>query len=203
MKFYDLPASPNARRVRILLAEKGLEIPTEIVDMTKGENQTPEYLAKNPLGRMPLLALDDGRYLAESGAICRYLDELHPEPPLFGRGVEGRALVEMWHRRMEIEVLMPMIAMFVHGHPMWKGRLPQVPEWGEINRSNLAGKMVWLDHELADRDFIAGDAYTVADIVGQCAFVMGKAALNFPIPEEHENLTAWFERVSSRPTARA
>ena len=203
MKFYDLPASPNARRVRIVMAEKGLEIPTEIVDMMKGENRTPAYLAKNSLGMMPVLQLDDGTYLAESGAICRYLEEMHPEPPLFGRDAKERAMVEMWHRHMELEFLLPMIAVFVHSHPMWQGRLRQVAEWGEVSRENVAKKMVWLEGELEGKDYIAGDQYTVADIVGQSAFVLGKAAVKLPIPEELENLTAWFARVSSRPTARA
>ena len=203
MKFYNLPASPNARRVRIVMAEKGLEIPTEIVDMMKGENRTPAYLAKNSLGMMPVLQLDDGTYLAESGAICRYLEEMHPEPPLFGRDAKERAMVEMWHRRMELEFLLPMIAVFVHSHPMWQGRLRQVAEWGEVSRENVAKKMVWLEGELEGKDYIAGDQYTVADVVGQSAFVLGKAAVKLPIPEELENLTAWFARVSSRPTARA
>ena len=203
MKFYDLPASPNARRVRIVMAEKGLEIPTEIVDMMKGENRTPAYLAKNSLGMMPVLQLDDGTYLAESGAICRYLEEMHPEPPLFGRDAKERAMVEMWHRRMELEFLLPMIAVFVHSHPMWQGRLRQVAEWGEVSRENVAKKMVWLEGELEGKDYIAGDQYTVADILGQSPFVLGKAAVKLPIPEELENLTAWFARVSSRPTARA
>ena len=203
MKFYDLPASPNARRVRIVMAEKGLETPTEIVDMMKGENRTPAYLAKNSLGMMPVLQLDDGTYLAESGAICRYLEEMHPEPPLFGRDAKERAMVEMWHRRMELEFLLPMIAVFVHSHPMWQGRLRQVAEWGEVSRENVAKKMVWLEGELEGKDYIAGDQYTVADILGQSPFVLGKAAVKLPIPEELENLTAWFARVSSRPTARA
>ncbi len=203
MKYYDLPASPNARRVRIFIAEKGLDIPTTIIDMMKGENRTADYLVKNSLGKMPLLELDDGSYLAESAAICRYLEELHPEPNLFGNDAKERALIEMWHRRAELEFVLPMIGVFTNSHPMWEGRLHQVKEWGEVCRSNIEDKMVWLDKELAGHDYLAGDRYTVADIAGQCAFVMGKAALKLPIPEELENLNAWFVRVSSRPTARA
>lgn len=203
MIYYDLPASPNARRVRILMAEKGLNIPTETVDMMTGENQKPEYLAKNSLGTMPLLELDDGSFLAESGAICRYLDELNPEPPLFGRDPQERAMVEMWHRRMELEILVPVMAIFVHTHPMWIGRVTQVPDWGEVSREKLATRMAWLDREIEGRQYIAGDDYTVADIVGQAAFVMAKAGLKLPIPEDLKNLTDWFERVSSRPSARA
>lgn len=203
MHYYDLPASPNARRVRIFIAEKGLEIPTSIVDMMKGENKSDEYLAKNPLGKMPLLELDDGSYLAESGAICRYLEEVHPEPNLYGQDTKERAVIEMWDRRAELEILLPMVSVFTNTHPMWEGRLRQVPEWGDVCRDNIEARMSWLDKELADREYLAGDRYTIADIVAQCGFVMGKAALKLTIPEELENLSAWFARVSSRPTARA
>ena len=107
MKLYDLPASPNARRVRIFIAEKGLEIPSIAIDMTKGENKRPEYLAKNSLGKMPVLELDDGTCITESAAICRYLDDIHPEPPLLGRTPLERAQVEMWNRRMELKFWCP------------------------------------------------------------------------------------------------
>ena len=203
MKFYDLPASPNARRVRIFMAEKGLELPTVTVDMMQGENSTPEYLAKNSLGKMPVLELDDGTCIAESAAICRYLEELHPEPSLFGRDALERARVEMWHRRMELEILLPMIAIFVHSAAMWQGRLVQVAEWAEVNRTNVAARMAWLDGALDGRDYIAGDEYSVADIAAQCAFVMGKAAVGVRIPADLENLDRWWQRVSTRPTARA
>ena len=203
MKFYDLPASPNARRVRIFMAEKGLELPTVTVDMMQGENSTPEYLAKNSLGKMPVLELDDGTCIAESAAICRYLEELHPEPSLFGRDALERARVEMWHRRMELEILLPMIAIFVHSAAMWQGRLVQVAEWAEVNRTNVAARMAWLDGALDGREYIAGDEYSVADIAAQCAFVMGKAAVGVRIPADLENLDRWWQRVSTRPTARA
>ncbi len=203
MKFYDLPPSPNARRVRIFMAEKGLEIATVVVDMMAGENRTPEYLAKNSLGKMPVLELDDGTCIAESAAICRYLEELHPEPSLFGRDALERARVEMWHRRMELEILLPMIAIFVHSAAMWQGRLVQVAEWAEVNRTNVAARMAWLDGALDGRDYIAGDEYSVADIAAQCAFVMGKAAVGVRIPADLENLDRWWQRVSTRPTARA
>lgn len=203
MKFYDLPASPNSRRVRIFMAEKGLELPKVTVDMMQGENSTPEYLAKNSLGKMPVLELDDGTCIAESAAICRYLEELHPEPSLFGRDTLERARVEMWHRRMELEILLPMIAIFVHSAAMWQGRLVQVAEWAEVNRTNVAARMAWLDGALDGREYIAGDEYSVADIAAQCAFVMGKAAVGVRIPADLENLDRWWQRVSTRPTARA
>ncbi len=203
MKLYDLPPSPNARRVRIFVAEKGLEIPMVPVDMMTGENRQDDYLAKNSLGKMPLLELDDGSCIAESAAICRYLEELHPKPPLMGRDTLDRAMVEMWHRRMEFEFLLPMINIFLHSGEMWKDRITQIPEVAEQGSKNIKARMEWLDQELAGKQFIAGEDYTVADITAQCAFVMGKAALGVRIPEELKNLSDWWTRVSSRPTARA
>ncbi len=203
MKLYDLPPSPNARRVRIFIAEKGLDIPLHPVDMMAGENKSPEYLAKNPLGKMPLLELDDGRCIAESAAICRYLEELHPDPPLMGRDAIDRALVEMWHRRMELELLNPMISVFVHTAEMWQGRVVQIPQLAEVSREQVQARMAWLDEELKGREYIAGDSYTVADIAAQCAFVMGKAAVGIRIPEDMSGLSQWWSRVTSRPTARA
>ena len=203
MKLYDLPPSPNARRVRIFIAEKGLDIPTVPVNMMTGENQTEEYLDKNPLGMMPVLELEDGTCISESATICRYLEETNPNPALMGHDVLDRALVDMWHRRMEFELLDPIIRIFVHTGEMWKGRLTQIPELAQINRVNVLSRMEWLDKELTDREFIVGDDYTVADITAQCAFVMAKAAVGVRIPAELKNLNDWWEQVSSRPTARA
>ncbi len=202
MKLYDLPASPNARRVRIFIAEKGLEIPSIAIDMTKGENKRPEYLAKNSLGKMPVLELDDGICITESAAICRYLDEIHAEPPLLGRTPLERAQVEMWNRRMELEILVPLMQVFSHTHEMWKGVLTQVPEWGEVCRVNALARLDWLDGEIAGRDYIVNDTYTVADITLQCALVLGKA-VGVRAPENLSNVGAWFERAAGRPTARA
>ncbi|MBT3331549.1 MAG: glutathione S-transferase family protein [Rhodospirillaceae bacterium] len=199
---YDLPASPNARRVRIFIAEKGLEIPTVAVDMAKGENKTAEYLAKNSLGKMPLLELDDGTFISESHAICRYLEEIHPEPPLMGTSPVERAQVEMWNRRIELEILLPLLNVFIHTHEMWKGVHTQIPEWGDICREKTLTSLAWLDGEIAGRDYIANDTYTIADITAQCAIVMGKA-VGIRVPEELENVSAWFARVAARPTARA
>ena len=203
MKLYDLPPSPNARRVRIFIAEKGLEIPIVPVNMITGENQTEDYLAKNSLGKMPLLELDDGTCIAESAAICRYLEEMNPNPPLMGRNPLERALVEMWHRRMELEFLIPMITIFLHTGEMWKDRVTQIPQVAETGILNVKERMEWLDRELDGKEFITGEDYTVADIAAQCAFVMGKAALGLRIAEDQLNLSNWFTRVSSRPTARA
>jgi len=203
VKLYDLPPSPNARRVRIFIAEKGLEIPIVPVNMMTGENQSEDYLAKNSLGKMPLLELDDGTCIAESAAICRYLEEMNPNPPLMGRNPLERGLVEMWHRRMELEFLIPMITIFLHTGEMWKDRVTQIPQVAETGILNVKERMEWLDRELDGKEFITGEDYTVADIAAQCAFVMGKAALGLRIAEDQLNLSNWFTRVSSRPTARA
>ena len=203
MKLYDLPPSPNARRVRIFIAEKGLEIPIVPVNMMTGENQSEDYLAKNSLGKMPLLELDDGTCIAESAAICRYLEEMNPNPPLMGRNPLERALVEMWHRRMELEFLIPMITIFLHNGEMWKDRVRQIPQVADTGILNVKERIEWLDRELDGKEFITGEDYTVADIAAQCAFVMGKAALGLRIAEDQLNLSNWFTRVSSRPTARA
>jgi len=203
VKLYDLPPSPNARRVRIFIAEKGLEIPIVPVNMMTGENQSEDYLVKNSLGKMPLLELDDGTCIAESAAICRYLEEMNPNPPLMGRNPLERALVEMWHRRMELEFLIPMITIFLHTGEMWKDRVTQIPQVAETGILNVKERMEWLDRELDGKEFITGEDYTVADIAAQCAFVMGKAALGLRIAEDQLNLSNWFTRVSSRPTARA
>lgn len=202
MKLYDLPAGMNPRRVRIFLAEKGLDVPTVAVDMMQGENRTPEFLALNPLGAMPVLELDDGAILTESVAICRYFEELHPEPNLFGASATERAVVEMWNRRVELELLQPMSAQFRHLSPFWEGRVTQIAAYGEQARSKAFETMAWFDRELAGRDYIAGERYTVADISAQCALLLGRNT-GARIPEDLDHLNAWWARVSARPTARA
>ena len=203
MKLYDLPASPNARRVRVFIAEKNLQIEMVPINMMTGENKTEEYLSKNPLGRMPLLELDNGTCIAESIAICRYLENEYPDPPLFGTSSLEQAMIEMWQRRMEFQFLNPMINIFRNTHEMWKDRMIQIPQIAEIESKDVEEKMVWLNRELEGREYIAGETYSVADITAQCAFVMGKAAVGIRIPVDLSNLDAWWSRVTSRPTARA
>ncbi|MEH6524775.1 MAG: glutathione S-transferase family protein [Sneathiella sp.] len=202
MKLYDLKASPNARRVRIFLAEKGVEIPSQEIDLSTGFHKSPEYLEKNILGRMPLLELDDGVCISESHAICRYLEEEYPTPPLMGRTQVERAQVEMWNRRMELELLHPLINIFSHTHPMWKNIRTQVPDWAEVCRIHATETIDWMETTLEGREFLATDDYTVADITAQCAILIGKA-VGVRVPETHQNLTDWWGRVTSRPTARA
>jgi len=203
MKLYDSRLAPNPRRTRIFLAEKGLTIPTEQVDMVAMQHKTPEYTAINPLQRMPALVLDDGTILTESIAICRYFEMLHPDPPLFGVGPKDAAIVEMWNRRAEINFLANVAAVFRHTHPAMKDlEVPQVPAWAEANRPRVTGFLELMDHELASREFIAGDRYTVADITMQVAVDFMKPS-RLTMPERASNVKRWHAAVSARPSAKA
>jgi glutathione S-transferase len=202
MKLYDSALAPNPRRVRIFLAEKGIEVPTVQVDIGKAENRRPEYLAKNPMGTVPILELDDGTYLAESVAICRYFEELQPEPALLGTDARDRAFVEMWNRRMEFEVALPVMQTFRNTHEFFKGRIPQVPEYGEVCRAWAAKRFEWLDEELASREFVAGDRYTIADITAYVGIDFGRVT-DIRIQPEQKNLQRWYDAVSARPSAKA
>ncbi len=202
MKLYDTTIAPNPRRVRIFLAEKGIEVPTVQVDIGKRENQEPAFLAKNPMGGVPILELDDGTIIAESVAICRYFEELNPEPPLMGIDSTDRAVVEMWQRRMELEVALPVMMTFRNTHDYLKGRIVQVPEYGEVSRKHALTRFEWLDRELDDREFVAGDRYTIADITLLIGIDFGRVS-NIRIDSEHKNLTRWYGEVSSRPSAQA
>jgi glutathione S-transferase len=188
--------------VRIFLAEKGIEVPTVQVDIGKAENRRPEFLAKNPRGGVPVLELDDGTYLAESVAICRYFEEVQPEPVLMGTDARDRAVVEMWNRRMELEVALPIVQSFRNTHDFFKGRIPQVPEYGEVCKDAAAKSLEWLDEELASREFVAGDRYTIADITAQVGIDFGRTT-DIRIQPEQKNLQRWYDAVSSRPSAKA
>ena len=202
MKLYDSALAPNPRRVRIFLAEKGVTVPTLQVDIAKAENRQPPYLSKNPLGGVPILELDDGTVIAESVAICRYFEETHPTPPLLGHDARDRALVEMWQRRMEFEVALPIMQTFRNTHAFFKGRIPQVAEYGEVCRKSAEGRMRWVDEELAGRPFVAGDRYTIADITLLVGIDFGRVT-NIRIAPEQKNLQRWYDAVSSRPSAKA
>ena len=202
MKLYDSAAAPNPRRVRIFLAEKGIEVPTVQVDIGKAENRQPPFLAKNPMGGLPILELDDGTIIAETIAIMRYFEEKQPEPPLFGVGPEGRANVEMWQRRMEHEVAIPIMQSFRNTHDFFKGRIPQVPEYGAVCKEAALKRLEWLDEVLADRPFVAGDEYTVADITLLMGIDFGRVTKIGILPDQ-KNLSRWYESVSSRPSAKA
>jgi glutathione S-transferase len=202
VRILEFRAAPNPRRVRIFLAEKGLSVPYEQVDIARGENRQPPFLARNPLGTVPVLELDDGSSLAESVAICRYFEALHPEPPLIGTSALDAARVEMWNRRMELELFAPIAQVFRNTHAFFKGRIEQVPEYGEVCRRSVAKRMEWLDGELAARPFVAGERYTIADITLLCGIDFGRPS-GIRIAPEQKNLARWHEAVSARPSAGA
>jgi glutathione S-transferase len=203
MKLYDSGRAPNPRRTRIFLAEKGISVPTEQVDMMAMQHKTPEYTAINPLQRMPALVLDDGTIITESIAICRYFEAVQPEPPLFGVGAKEIAQVEMWNRRCEINFLANVANVFRHLHPAMKElEVPQVPEWGEANKPRVTWFLELLDDELAARKFIAGDRFSVADITALVAYDFMKPA-KLSVPENFGNIRRWHAEVSARPSAKA
>ncbi|TIT27380.1 MAG: glutathione S-transferase, partial [Mesorhizobium sp.] len=161
MKLFDGGRAPNPRRVRVFLAEKGIEVPLVPVDMGALEHKQQAVSSRNPLQRLPVLELDDGTIITESVAICRYFEELYPEPPLFGQGALGKAKVAMWQRRIELNLLSSVAQAFRHIHPAMKEwEVPQVPEWGEANKPKAIEFLKLLDAELAQREFAAGDSYS-------------------------------------------
>ena len=203
MRLFDGGKAPNPRRVRVFLAEKGIVVPLVPVDMSAQGHKSEEVTARNPLQRLPVLELDDGTVITESIAICRYFEELHPEPALFGTGALERALVEMWQRRIELHLFMPVAHAFRHIHPAMKEwEVPQIPAWGEANKPKVLEFLAILDRELADREFAAGDDYSIADITGLCALDFMKPA-RIQVPPELTNVLRWHEALSSRPSASA
>jgi glutathione S-transferase len=201
MKILQTKTAPNPRRVRIFLAEKGIEVPYEEHDITK--LKTPEFTKLNRFQRVPVLILDDGTAIAETMAICRYFEEIKPEPALFGKGARERALVEMWNRRMELGLLLSVAQAFRHLHPAAAQlEVPQVAAWGEANKPRAQEIMQYLDEELGQRRFVAGDTYSVADITALVAMDFSKPA-RVQRPDGLENLARWHEEVSARPSAKA
>jgi glutathione S-transferase len=203
MKLYGAPApAPNPRRVRIFLAEKGIDLPETFVDMRKREHKSPEYRAKNSLGQIPTLELEDGTTISETVAICRYFEELHPEPAMFGRTALEKAHVDMWTRRVELQLMIPVGMFWRHAHPYTAALLTQYKDFGESNRDNVKSALGWLNRELEGREFIALDGFSMADI---CALTTIDFAhwIGLETPEELTHVRAWHERVSARPSAAA
>ncbi len=203
MKLYNSNVAPNPRRVRIFLAEKGVSIPHVEVDLAKLDHKAEAFSSLNPFQTIPLLELDDGTVLSESIAICRYVEELHPEPNLFGRTPLERATVEMWQRRAEWHLLLPIAQVFRHSHPhMAAMEQPQVADWAEANRPRVLRNLRTFDEALAHRDYLAGDRFTVADITGLVALDFMRPA-RLTIPPDLTNLTGWRQRLAARPSASA
>jgi glutathione S-transferase len=203
MKLFDGGRAPNPRRVRVFLAEKGISVPLVPIDMGALEHRQDAVSSRNRLRRLPVLELDDGTIITESVAICRYFEELQPEPALFGQGALGKALVEMWQRRVELCLMNSVGAAFRHIHPAMKEwEVPQIPQWGEANKPKAIEFLHFLDDELADREFIAGDTYSIADITGLISVDFMKPA-RIQMPEECANVLRWHKAVASRPSASA
>jgi glutathione S-transferase len=204
MKLYNAPMpAPNPRRVRIYLAEKGISIPLVDVAITKREHKSPEHMARNSLGQLPTLELDDGTMISETVAICRYLESLHPAPPLFGKNALEQAQVDMWARRIEFQVMTPVGMFWRHNHPFTAAVVvPQYKEFGESNRAHYERALGWLDKELDGKDYLLGRDYTIADIC-LLSTVDFAAWIGLPIPDSVSNVKAWHARVSDRPSATA
>lgn len=203
MKLYDTSRAPNPRRVRIFLAEKGISIPLEPIDLGKGEHKSTEFTCLNPRQRVPVLVLDDGTAIAETMAICRYFEALQPEPNLFGRTPEEQGLVEMWQRRVELDLFYPIMMVLRHLNPaMAQMEVPQVPEWGEANKPKVLAALGFFNDQLADRAFVAGPRFSVADITLLVA-VDFLRVIRTEISEHQTHLKRWYDVVSQRPSAKA
>ena len=203
MKLYDGGKAPNPRRVRIFLAEKGIEVELVPVDMTALGHRSKEVADLNPFKRLPVMELDDGTIISESVAICRYIEAIHPHSPLMGVGAVDVALIEMWQRRMEMHLLLPVANVFRHAHPaMADWEVPQIKEFSEANRPKVIDMLTWMDAELADREFIAGETFTIADITAMISVDFLKPA-RMAVPDDLKHLLRWYGQVKSRPSANA
>ncbi len=202
MKLYNAAISPSAQRVRIFLAEKGQEVETQNLDLFQNEARSPAFMKINSLGAIPTLVLDDGTVVTETIAVCRYLEGLFPEPPLFGTDAKSQALVEMWVRRMELEIMRPLADMVQHSLPFFAERMTQLPAYAEMQRKTAAEKFAWLDQEIDGRPYLTGEDFTMADIVGMSALSVAGFAEAEP-DASLTNLHAWKDRVSARPSYQA
>ena len=173
VKLYNHSVAPNPRRVRIFAAEKGIELALEEINILAGQSRTPEFLAKNSSGAVPVLELDDGSYLSESVAICRYLEGLQPEPNLLGRDPREQAEIERWNRRMELELFAPIARTVQNTNSIFQGRFKPFPEYGEAQRAVVYQRLERMDHELEGHEFVACDRFTIADITALVGIDIG------------------------------
>ena len=206
MKLHTMDDAPNPRRVHIFLHEKGIYVPRHQVDMRGGELRSDAFLALNPMGQIPVLELDDGTCISESMAICRYFEVEQPQPALFGSGSVEQASVEMWNRRVELGLLAPVGVAWRNGPVVAKlapGRFRQIPEARADAEAQVARFQQRLDGWLADREFLAGDRFTVADITLQCTIDFAAGLVELPIPGDLQHLHRWHQAVSQRPSAAA
>ena len=204
MKFYD-SIGPNPRIVRIFMAEKGIELPKQTVDLRGGENRGPEHLKRNPHGQMPALELDDGNYLSEVTAICEYLEEKQPAPPLIGTTPEERAECRMWTRRVDLNICEPLAMGYRFGEALkfFEKRIPVVPEASAGLKMVAQNRLKWLDGQMADgREYLCGKRFTLADIMLYVFLDFGNT-VGQPLNPEFANINAWFKRVAERPSTKA
>ena len=198
MRLHESP-SPNARRVHVFMAEKGIDCERVTVDIRGGENRRPDYLAKNPSGRVPVLELDDGTFLAESVAICRYLDWVSPEPELFGKpGIEA-ATIEMWNRRAELNFMANVASAFRNITGFFKDRETCVKEWGEVSAQAAVEFVDMFDTQLSRHEYLAGDRFSIADITFVVAWDFARRVKVVPLPDA-PNVARWHALVASRPS---
>lgn len=202
MKIYETRSAPNPRRVRIFLAEKGIEADYVQLDLQKGENLSADMRAKNPLGKVPVLELDDGTCIAESEAICLYFENLQPAPPLFGRTPLEKAQVLMWERQVELALMLQIGMCFQHTTGYFKDRMVPVAEYGVEAGKNAVAYLKILEAQLGRYPFIAGEHFSIADITALCAVDFGRV-VNVRLGEQHPNLQRWYQQMNERPSARA
>ncbi|QNQ07601.1 glutathione S-transferase family protein [Sphingomonas alpina] len=204
MLFYDaVNPAPNPRRVRIYLAEKGLSVPTEILSIIKGEHKSEAFRAVNPLGQIPALQLDDGSVITESVSICRFFEAMHPDPPMFGVGPKGVADVDMWTRRIEMRLMVPLGMVWAHTHPFTARVVkPQYTEFGESQRPRVLTAMAEFDRALQGREWLDGKGYSMADIVLLTTIDFARF-VGISMPVELETLRDWHDNASARPSAQA
>ncbi|MRV71669.1 glutathione S-transferase [Duganella sp. FT92W] len=193
---------PNPRLVNLFIAEKGLSLPTVMVDIIAGENRRLPFLAMNPAGGTPVLELDDGTALAETVAICEWLEEAHPAPALIGATARERAITRMWTRRVDLLVVQPMTAGFrgAEGLPLFKDRLRCLPQAADDLKLAAREGLAWLDRQLGERRYIAGDTVSLADLL-LFSFVEFGAQVGQPLDAGNRRLAAWHDRMASRPSA--
>ncbi len=208
MKLYDQKLAPNPRRVRFFMAEKGIECETEQLDIVKGENLSDEFLQINPRGRLPTLVLDNGEMIDESLAICRYFEELHPEPPLMGTDPLSKARIEARQRHMEFDGLIHVGDTFRNSFPGFKkrgiggnvGQVDAIPALAARGAKMTEKFYRRLDADLAKTQFVAGDQFTIADITAYCTVEFGIQGARISIPEDCTSLNRWFEEIQARPS---
>ncbi len=197
MKLYA-GVAPNAFRVLAFMEEKNIEIPIEKLDVMKGETRLESHLKRNSLGEIPVLELDDGSFLSESVAICRYLESAFPQPPLLGENPAESAAIEMWNRRMEQKIMGPYAQWGLHTIPIFADKLEQLPEYAETQRRLVPKNWAWLETELADgREFVCGNRFTIADITGMTGLMID-TFLQGEIPENLHHVPRWISAVKSR-----